>query len=172
MKYFSLARIKSEIRDSQASPQLTAFSLAFGVSLAFSPLPGMHLAIGFLITRLFRLNGILVILGILIHNPWTALPIHLSGLLVGDLLLYQDLVSLENFRSFPWKEIGPVTVFKGEFWHQNGSLLLLFVKPFIFGSLFNGSLLGLICYKLTLKACRIGKPPKKVKPTPPLAGRE
>ena len=126
-------------------------SLGLGVGLAFGPFPGLHVLIGMIASRLYRLNSVVVLLGTFFHNPWTMIPIHISGLMVGDLLLHRDLRSLQQFKKFPWGDLGLFTVFDGAFWTTNGPILLTFIKPFILGATLMGVLSGLISYKLTLQ---------------------
>ncbi len=153
MKYFSLKRIKKEILQSSSSPKITALSMGIGVALAFGPIPGLHLITFFIINKLFKLNPVVMLLGILCHNPWTMIPIHLLGLFLGDLVLYQGLVSTEQFKLFPWGELGFSTLFSGPFWNLNGPLLLTFLKPFLVGSTFSAIIFGFSSYYLTFKIC-------------------
>lgn len=64
-----LQRIKKEILQADTPPRITAISMAVGVALAFGPLPGLHLLLGFLLNRIFKLNAVIMLVGILIHNP-------------------------------------------------------------------------------------------------------
>ena len=154
MKYISLKRFKNEILKSNASHKVTALSLAIGVWLAFSPFPGLHLVITFIILRVFKLNGMVLLAGVLIHNPWTMIFIHLSGLSMGDLILSGSLESLEQFKLFPWDELGLRTAFSLDFWRENGGLLKGFVKPFVTGSIVLASGLSYSAYRLTLRFLR------------------
>ena len=161
MKFFSLGQIKKEILGAQSSPRLTAVSMATGVVLAFSPFPGMHLLIGFILIKSFRLNPIITLLGILVHNPWTMVPIHLAGLVTGDLVLSGGLVSLESFRTIPWQEFGITRIWNAGFWQRNGPLLLSIFKPFFVGSSLLSTVFGLMSYRLTLSLARLAANRKK-----------
>jgi len=158
MKYFSFQRIKKEILHSSSTPRVTALSMAIGVSLAFGPIPGLHLLTFFIINKVFKLNAVVMLLGILVHNPWTMIPIHLLGLFLGDMLLYQELVSGEQFKLFPWGQLGITTLFNGPFWELNGPLLLTFLKPFMVGSTASAIIFGLTSYYFTFKFCSRSEP--------------
>ncbi len=151
MKYISLNRFKKEILKSPTSHRMTAFSMALGVWLAFSPFPGLHLVIAFVLQRIFKLNGVVLLVGILVHNPWTMIPIHLSGLAIGDLILSGSLDSLALFDEFPWNDLGISTVFSSDFWHDNWQFLRAFLKPFFCGSLVLASSFSVAAYNVTLR---------------------
>ena len=153
MKYLSFARIRTEIKRSASSPKVTALSMAMGVGLAFGPLPGLHILIGFVLARILRLNPIVMLLGIFFHNPWTMVPIHLTGLLLGDLLVYGHFESIAKFQAFPWHEIGFFNLFDRSFWLDNGPILRSFIKPFLLGSSLLGIATGLASYWFTFRLC-------------------
>ena len=157
MKYLSLNRIKNEITQANSSPRVTAVSMAIGVALAFSPIPGLHLIVGFILIKVLRLNPILTILGILVHNPWTMAFIHLAGLVTGDLILSGNIASLESFQAFPWKELGFSRFWDAVFWEKNGPLLFAILKPFVVGSILLSGIFGMISYRLTLSLARLAK---------------
>ena len=133
----------------ETPPHITAISMAVGVSLAFGPLPGLHLLVGFVVNRIFRLNPVVMLAGILAHNPWTMIPIHLTGLFTGDLVLYQKLVSAARFKSLPWDEFGFLSIVNGSFLAEHGQALASFLVPFVVGHLILSALSGAVAYKLT-----------------------
>jgi len=151
MKYISFERFKKEILKSELSPERTAASMAAGVWLAFSPFPGLHLLTAFLVARFMRLNGVVLLAGVLIHNPWSMILIHMTGLVVGDLLLTGSIASLEQFELFPWGELGFTTIFSAGFWSVNAPLLKTFIKPFFVGSLLVASTGSALSYRITLR---------------------
>lgn len=151
---FSVKRFKNEIFQAGTPPRTTAISLALGIWLAFSPIPGLHFVIAFLAARIFKLNGVVLILGVMVHNPWTMLPIHMLGLMVGDLVLTGHLQSLDQFQQFPIGELGLSTIFRRSFWLQHGPALSDFVRPFVVGHLIMNTVLALICYRYTLYLLR------------------
>lgn len=160
MKYISLKRFKDEILKSNTPPHLTALSFAMGVAMAFSPFPGLHIFIYFLVCKVLRVNGVVVLVGVLVHNPWTMFPIHLSGIMIGDMLLYGELVSVAQFRTFPWEEFGLLTLFDEAFWKQNGHILLGVFRPFFVGHALMSISFSTSSYFLVRKFLRMHKDKK------------
>lgn len=151
MKYVSFHYLKNVLLNANTPPKVTAFSLALGVWIAFSPFLGLHFISAIVLVRLFKLNGILLFAGIMIHNPWTMLPIHLSGLLVGEFLTPGGFSSLNQFHLFPWQELSFFSLFGRDFWVENWALLRVFVTPFLLGSLLLSSVFGTLSYHLALR---------------------
>ena len=150
MKFISLARLKNETLKSNTSPRVTALSLAIGIFLAFSPFPGIHIILAFVLNKLFKLNPVVMLIGVFFHNPWTMLPIHFSGYLIGDLLINGNFNGLAMFGEFPWHELGLASIFDTSFWNTNGQALKLLFIPFFLGSLLQASVLFGISYRLSL----------------------
>lgn len=148
MKYFSFKRFKDEILLASTPPIKTATSLALGVALAFSPFLGLHIVLAFTCIRIFRLNGVVLLAGLLIHNPWSMIPIHMLGVMIGDLMLSGGFESMEQFQNFPWKELGLTTLFSKEFWMENSPTLAVLLKPFLIGHLLMSTVCGIVSYKL------------------------
>lgn len=149
MKIFT--RAKEALLLSDTSPKVTALSMAVGVALAFSPLPGLQFVIAIILNHWWRLNAMVVIVGILVHNPWTFIPIHLGGIVIGDLILYGSLESMDYFRAFPWHELTFFNVVSPEFWAANGPLFMKFFMPFFWGHWVMATVMALLSYYLTLK---------------------
>ena len=59
----------------QESPHRTALAFAVGAFIAFSPAYGLHTLSVLLCIWAFRLNGVALLAGSLINNPWTLIPI-------------------------------------------------------------------------------------------------
>ncbi len=59
----------------------TAFSL--GIFIAFSPFIGLHIISAVFLAWVLRLNGVAVMLGTLLNNPWTFAPIFGGSLWLG-----------------------------------------------------------------------------------------
>jgi uncharacterized protein (DUF2062 family) len=58
------------------SPRRTALAFSLGVFLGFSPLLGLHTALGLAAAVLFRLNKIAVLIGVYTNNPWVVVPFY------------------------------------------------------------------------------------------------
>src|SRR5277367_5251170 len=59
---------------SKLSPHCLAFSFAWGMYIAFSPFPGLHTVMMFIINWLFGLHFPLLFLVTSLNNPWTMIP--------------------------------------------------------------------------------------------------
>ncbi|CAM2009867.1 DUF2062 domain-containing protein [Acanthopleuribacter pedis] len=149
MKIFT--RAKEALLLSDTTPEVTALSMAVGVALAFSPLPGLQFVIAIILNHWWRLNAMVVIVGILVHNPWTFIPIHLGGIVIGDLILYGSLESMEHFRAFPWGEMTLFNSFSPTWWKTNWPLFMKFFRPFWWGHWVMAAVMAGLSYWLTLK---------------------
>ena len=65
------------------NPHRIAMAFSLGVFIAFSPFIGLHLISAVFLAWVLRLNAAAVLLGTLLNNPWTTVPIFGSGLWVG-----------------------------------------------------------------------------------------
>ncbi len=148
---FSIRSLSQIFHGAKTTPKVTAMSFAGGIALAFSPLVGLHLLLVVVISRIFKLNALLLLAGSLFHNPWTMLPIHALGLVTGDLLVHGRIVSLELVHQLPWGEIGFTTIFNGQFWAQNREFVHQIIGPFVVGSLFWSMVMGVTAYALSLR---------------------
>lgn len=71
-------------------PKKLALSFCMGVYIAFSPFPGLHTAMVFAFSWLFRLNWAVVLSSsCLINSPWTMVPIYATDYMVGNWLCGQ-----------------------------------------------------------------------------------
>jgi uncharacterized protein (DUF2062 family) len=74
----STAQLRSllkQVLHLQESPHRTALAFAVGIFIAFSPTYGLHTLSVIFCAWAFRLNFIAVLVGSLINNPWTLVPI-------------------------------------------------------------------------------------------------
>jgi uncharacterized protein (DUF2062 family) len=128
------------------TPRRTAFALAIGVAIGFSPFVGFHLIIGVLVAFFFNLNRVAVIGGVCVNLPWlmgfyyagtTAVGTWLLGTQVPDRLMR----SLHEAWELPdWGDrIGAV-----------GGLLQPLLWPFTLGSLLGAVALGFLTYRVAL----------------------
>jgi hypothetical protein len=83
----SLRQRLAEVLHLQETPHRTALAFATGVFIAFAPHYLFHTASAVLCAWLFRLNYVAVLLGSLINNPWTLIPILAASLYTGLLLV-------------------------------------------------------------------------------------
>ncbi len=70
----------------QETPHRTALAFATGVFIAFAPHYFFHTASAVFCAWAFRLNFLAVMLGSLLNNPWTLIPILAASLYTGIFL--------------------------------------------------------------------------------------
>lgn len=84
-----LARIRSLIErltTQEQSPKKLALSCCVGIYIGLSPLIGLHTVVTLLFGWIFALNMAAVFaMSILIHNPWTMVPIYAFNHFVGTI---------------------------------------------------------------------------------------
>lgn len=124
------------------SPQRIALGFAVGVSLAFSPLLGLHTVLGLLIAFAFGLNRFAVLVGVFVNNPWTLLPIYGLATYVGGLLV--------GFPpSMPVAALGFGVIFQTRFWVEVAGAWA-FWKPLLLGSAILSFTAGALSYLIVL----------------------
>jgi uncharacterized protein (DUF2062 family) len=132
------------------TPERIAFAFALGVFLAFSPLIGLHTFLGLAIAFLFGLNRAAVLVGLLINNPWTLVPIYGAAGYVGSLLMGSP--PLDSMPELGWSQI-----LSAEFWHQLAQQWPVLI-PVVWGSAVLASIAALLSYLLALRFFRQRKP--------------
>jgi uncharacterized protein (DUF2062 family) len=120
------------------TPERIARAFALGVFLAFSPLIGLHVLLGFTVPLLFQLNRLAFLIGLFINNPWTLVPIYAAGTYLGGLLtgfptgLTMPSLEWDSFWSaYFWRSIASQ-------WH--------ILKPMVLGSFILSILFSAISY--------------------------
>lgn len=164
----TLRKIRQNILYAKTPPKITALSLALGIGIALGPFPGFHFFLVFILLKFCRLNNIVLLGGVFLHNPWTMIPIHALGLMVGDLILHGHLASVDTLSAVPWKEFGFLSLFQKQFWDQNGESFLKLLLPFGIGSSLIGVLSGIFSYYTALQFLR-RRLPDEFRQSPPSA---
>ena len=108
------------------TPERIAQAFALGVFLSFSPLIGLHALIGLIVALLFGLNRCALLLGLLINNPWTLIPIYAAGTYLGGLLI--GFPPHPSLPSFDWQSL-----WTRGFWLQLAGQWHI-LKPMVVGS--------------------------------------
>jgi uncharacterized protein len=86
----------------EASPARLAFTCALAIYIAFSPFFGLHTLMVFAAGFLLHLNvPLMILVSYTINNPFTMIPIYLSGYYIGHLLLHSWL-GFEIAQANPW----------------------------------------------------------------------
>lgn len=73
------------------TPHRTAVAFSLGVFLAFSPLLGLHTALGLALAFAFGLNRVAVLLGVYVNLPWFLGPYYTVATLAGAAVLRRPL---------------------------------------------------------------------------------
>lgn len=98
-------RLKAHILHPELSPEQVAWSFALGLSIAWNPLLGLHTGMVFLFCVIFRrLHRPLMIMAMLVNNPWTMVPIATASTWVGNLV--RGRFTTTNLAHVQWHDIG------------------------------------------------------------------
>jgi uncharacterized protein (DUF2062 family) len=128
------------------TPERIAKAFAMGVFLAFSPLLGLHVFLGFTLPFVLGLNRIAFLLGVFINNPWTLIPIYAAGTYLGGLLMgFPPQPTLPNFE---WHSLGDAGYWVQlvRHWH--------ILKPMVLGSFVLSAILSVFSYFAALYMIR------------------
>ena len=116
-------------------PHRTALALAVGVFIAFSPAYGFHLATVVFCTWAFRLNFVALMVGALINNPWTIVPILAATFWTGFRLL-----GMPDVPQMSWTHLDFQSLYRQ---------ILPYVVPFVVGGLVLSTVGAILAYPLT-----------------------
>ncbi|MBF0105429.1 MAG: DUF2062 domain-containing protein [Deltaproteobacteria bacterium] len=82
------------LKSNSTTPEV-ADGLAIGVFIAFLPIIGIQMYVSLVLTRLFKKNSIVAIMAAWITNPFTAAPVYLFNLWVGN-FIHKDSTELKE----------------------------------------------------------------------------
>ena len=95
-----------QVLKSPSSKTEVAAGFAVGVFVAFLPIMGVHMAVAFFLTTLFKKNHLAALLAVWIVNPITFVPIYLFNYWVG-LFFYPKGAGYYEikmvFENFTWE---------------------------------------------------------------------
>ena len=118
-----------------------ALAFAVGVSVGLSPLFGLHVVLALILAVVLRLDKLDVILGSLILNPLTVVPIYSAATAVGMFFLGNPSA---QHAALPWDQMNSLA-----FWRLHGYAALgPYLQAFILGSLLFSMVGGLTTYQL------------------------
>ena len=118
------------------TPQRTAVAFALGVFIAFTPTYGLHTASVVFLAWAFRLNFPAILVGSLINNPWTVVPILGATMWTGFVLS-----GMRDLPDVSWSDLSITTLYQ---------TVLPFLLPFTLGALTLSVLGALLAYPLGL----------------------
>ncbi len=135
----SLNTMRATIREALAlrhTPHQTALAFSLGVFIAFSPTYGLHCVSAVFVAWMFRLNFPALLVGSLMNNPWTVVPILAATMWTG---MY--LVGMSNVPDFAWEHFSLYGFYE---W------VMPLLLPFTLGALTLGVLGALLAYPVGL----------------------
>jgi len=141
----ALARWLERLLHIHDTPQRTALAFALGVFIGFSPLLGLHTALGLALAFAFGLNRVAVLVGVYLNLPWFLAPYYTVATLAGAAVLRRPLPQglLSEFATL--LERWP----KGELAHVLALLRPLFWS-YVVGSTLLAGLIAVIGYYAAL----------------------
>jgi uncharacterized protein (DUF2062 family) len=134
-------RLKAHILHPELSAEQVAWSFALGFSIAWNPLLGLHTGMVFLFCVIFRrLHRPLMILAMLINNPWTMVPIATASTWVGNLV--RGRYHGGPMPRIEWHEIGWRSFLTWDGFEAMTTMLRPILKSYLLG--------GTVCALLAL----------------------
>ncbi len=132
----SLRQRLKQVLHLQETPHRTALAFAIGAFIAFAPHYMFHTASALLCAWAFRLNYVAIMLGSLINNPWTLIPILAASLYTGLFLMGESpTMTLE------WSQLTVDNLFE---------MLRPYLLPFLVGACALAVISALVAYPLML----------------------
>ena len=131
--------LRSKIREALhlgETPQRTALAFALGVFIAFTPTYGLHTASVVFLAWALRLNFPAILVGSLINNPWTVVPILGATMWTGFVLL-----DIQDVPDVSWSHLSITTLY---------DTVRPFMLPFTLGALTLSVLGALLAYPVGL----------------------
>ena len=124
------------------TPERTAMAFAVGVFVGFSPLLGLHTALGILLAFALNLNRVAVILGVYMNLPWFIAPFYAAGTALGALITGARVpVDFMPHLDRIWQTPGWVARFDAL-----GQLLRPLLPAYLIGSTILAVILGIGAY--------------------------
>jgi uncharacterized protein (DUF2062 family) len=118
-----------------------AWSFCLGLSIAWNPLLGLHTGMALLFCVIFRkLHRPLLLMAMLINNPWTTVPIATASTWVGSLM--RGRLAAGNLAKVHWHEIGWRSFLTWKGFEAMTSMLRPVLKSYLLG--------GTLCTLLAL----------------------
>ena len=129
------------------TPERTAGAFALGVFLGFSPLIGLHTALGLALAFLLNLNRVAVLIGVYANLPWIIAPYYAIATLVGAQITRHRIP--RGFRG-ELRRVFDLSMFSGDFWHHLVTVMQPILLPYVVGSTLCALLMAAAAYQLAL----------------------
>ena len=143
-----LESIKTELFNPSRTPEMKAFSVALGTSIAFSPFMGFHFIMAFTLAALYKpLDKVLLVGFTMVNNWWTMVPIYALGLWVGGVLTGVSGFSVTGIK---WEMFSLGNFFNGSAFSYIGHTLRPMLLPFIVGNMVTSVIAAIMAYFVVL----------------------
>lgn len=135
------------------SPERTARAFAIGVAIGFSPLLGLHMALGLAVAFALNLNRVAVLLGMWVNLPWFIAPFYALATALGAWILRTGMPSdfLPHLDRI-WQTPGLVDRLQAL-----GQFLRPLLPAYLLGSSILAAILAVAAYFLSLGFIRARK---------------
>lgn len=90
---------------SSKNPESFARGVGLGLFIGFLPAIGFQVILAFLTAGFFNANRLVTMLGTLVTNPFTALPVSAFSIWLGDWVLPGTSLSEISLKSLDWSQI-------------------------------------------------------------------
>lgn len=90
---------------SSKNPESLARGVGLGLFIGFLPAIGFQVILAFLTAGFFNANRIVTMLGTLVTNPFTALPVSAFSIWLGDWVLPGTNLSEISMKTFEWSQV-------------------------------------------------------------------
>lgn len=97
--------INRYIYRSSKNPESLARGVGLGLFIGFLPAIGFQVVLAFLVAGPLNANRLVTMLGTLVTNPFTALPVGAFSLWIGDWILPGTHLTELSKKSFEWNQI-------------------------------------------------------------------
>ena len=90
---------------SSKNPESVARGVGLGLFIGFLPAIGLQVILALVAANLFKANRLVAVLGTLITNPFTTIPISAFSLWLGDWILPGTNLSGITMKNFQWSQL-------------------------------------------------------------------
>jgi uncharacterized protein (DUF2062 family) len=128
-----MSRLRSAFQvllHSDDSPHRLALSFGIGMWIAFFPIWGIHTLLALALAFAFRLSRAAILVGAYVNNPWTLVPMYMTGTAVGCWLLG---VPIAGIYELDWNLHGRAVY----------QVLLDSLRPYLWPFLLGNTVLGI-----------------------------
>jgi len=142
-----LRRCEAALSASDVTPRRAAAAFAVGVTISFSPLLGLQIAIAALAAWSWKLNRLLLFVGLCTNLPWLMAPYYAAAT---EAAAWVMGVTPPSQLATSLSQVFAHSVFGGTFWREMAALLWPLFWPFVLGSSAFAAVLGLLAYRAGL----------------------